>query len=142
DRHSLPTRRSSDLSSPIGKVSLLKEGGLVRQRCDDVLVFDNSSASFVSVQWYKNGTAVPGATKQYYSEEQVLNGEYYVLATKSNGEVVTTCPLIVLGENYQRTIRIVPNPVNSGDSFVIIADFDQSQLDEAVVSIFDISGKL
>lgn len=129
-------------SSPIEKVSLLKQGGLVRQQWDDVLVFDNSSASFVSFQWYKNGTAVPGATKQYYSEEQALNGEYYVLATKSNGEVVTTCPLIVLGENYQRTIRIVPNPVNSGDSFAIIADFDQSQLDEAVVSIFDISGKL
>ena len=65
-----------------------------------------------------------------------------MLATKSNGEVVTTCPLMVLGENYQRTIRIVPNPVYSGDSFTIIADFDPSQLDEAVVSIFDISGKL
>ena len=31
-------------------------------------MFDNSSKQYVSYQWFKNGVAIDGATKQYYSE--------------------------------------------------------------------------
>src|SRR5690606_9499576 len=91
--------------------------GLVRQHWDDVLVFDNTSGNFVGYQWYKNGAAIAGATKQYYSEGQTLNGSYYVVATTENGGQITSCSLEVSGESVANTLMVVPNPVRATSNF-------------------------
>ena len=38
-----------------------------------------------SYQWYKNAEPVYGATKQYYEEDQKLNGCYQVYVTTTDG---------------------------------------------------------
>lgn len=127
---------SMDMTATVSK------SGLIRQHWDDVLVFDNSSGNFVSYQWYKNGSAIAGATKQYYSEGQTLNGSYYAVATTQNGKQITTCILEVSGESVSNKLMVVPNPVRATTEFAVEASFEQATLNEATISIIDLNGRL
>ena len=120
----------------------INQQGLIRQHWDDVLVFDNSSENFVSYQWYKNGNAIPGATKQYYSEEQTLNGEYYVVATMENGAQITSCLLEVSQQSVTNTLMVVPNPALGSSEFSIKASFNQEALNGATISLIDLNGRV
>lgn len=124
------------------KTVTVSKSGLIRQHWDDVLVFDNSSGNFVSYQWYKNGSAIAGATKQYYSEGQILNGSYYAVATTQNGEQITSCTLEVSGESVSNKLMVVPNPVRATTEFAVEASFEQEALNEATISIIDLNGRL
>ena len=126
----------------IEKEVQVSQPGLIRQHWDDVLVFDNSSGNFVSYQWYKNGAAIAGATKQYYSEDQALNGSYYAVATLENGTQITTCPLEVSGESVANTLMVVPNPVRGTSEFSVKASFKKEALDQATISIIDLNGRI
>src|SRR5690606_12473052 len=126
----------------VEKAVLVSQKGLIRQHWDDVLVFDNSSGDFVSYQWYKDGAPIAGATKQYYSEGETLSGRYYVEATTQSGEVIITCVIEVSGENFARSLKLVPNPVRTSSEFVIDCSFDEASLNGASISIVDLNGRL
>lgn len=120
----------------------VSQSGLISQKWEDVLFFNNQSTNFVSWQWYKNGNAVSGAKRQYYSETQPLNGSYYVIATDKDGQSIKSCPLDLTGITFSKKIRIYPNPVKSLNEFTFECDFNESQLNGAQITIFDITGKL
>lgn len=122
-------------------ILLVSQEGLISQQWEDVLVFDNSSENFVSWQWYRNGSLVSGATKQYYAEDGVLNGTYYVEAKDRNGVVITSCPLSVSGVSYSKSMVLLPNPVAGSQDFKVRLDYSASQLNGAVLSIYDLSGR-
>ncbi|MCR9229061.1 MAG: hypothetical protein NXH90_16700 [Flavobacteriaceae bacterium] len=128
-------------ASEVVKALSIGEPGLIRRQWDDVLVFDNSSERFVAWQWYKNGSPVPGATKQYYAEEGGVDGTYYVEATDRDGNRLTSCPLDISGQGYGRSISIVPNPVKRVTDFTLQVDFDQAWLEGASISIYDLTGR-
>jgi len=46
---------------------------------DDVLTVTNADGLFETYQWYKNGMPIEGATKQYYQENEGLDGYYMCL---------------------------------------------------------------
>ncbi|UNY97918.1 hypothetical protein MQE36_12580 [Zhouia spongiae] len=130
-----------NVAADVVNTLLVSQSGIIRQQWDDVLVFDNSSESFVSWQWYKNGEAVSGATKQYYTEEGGLNGIYYAEATDGNGNVITSCPLTVSGTTYSRKMAVMPNPVGGLADVTIRLDYSQATLDGARIGIYDLAGR-
>ena len=120
----------------------ISQSGLVIQQWANVLFFDNRSNNFVAWQWYKNGAAISGATKQYYSEIQPLNGTYYVIAKDKNGNSIKSCPIETTGTIFTKKIKIYPNPVKPNAEFTLECDFSESQLNGSEVFIYDIAGKL
>jgi|GEM_PF-961261 len=44
-----------------------------------MLVCNNSANDYTSYQWYLNGQPINGATGQYYTQENGLNGDFYVI---------------------------------------------------------------
>ncbi|WP_335966538.1 MBG domain-containing protein [Galbibacter sp. PAP.153] len=129
-------------ATSIQKTLLISQGGLIRQHWDDVLMFDNSNGNFVGYQWYKNGTAVLGATQQYYSENTALNGSYYVEAFTESGEVITSCPLELSRESVSRRATVIPNPVMAGSEFVLDGNFEEPLLNGASINIIDFNGRV
>lgn len=120
----------------------VSQSGLITQQWADVLLFDNKSNSFTSYQWYKNGSAVSGATRQYYSENQPLNGSYYVIAKNTNGSSIKSCPIEATGTAFSKSLKIHPNPVRPMSEFTLECDFSESQLNGSEITVFDITGKL
>ncbi|MBE0390345.1 Serine/threonine-protein kinase PknD [Flavobacterium sp. PL0002] len=115
---------------------------LIRKQFDDVIFFDNSSNSFKSYAWYKNGVLVAGQTAQYFKQNGALNGTYYVMATKIDGTVVTTCPLTFSPSIVQEYLNIVPNPVKANDAYQLVTNVDLASMQGARVLVYNILGSL
>jgi hypothetical protein len=116
---------------------------LITQRWNDAIFFDNSSGDYVGWQWYKNGDAVSGATDPYYSETPTLNGQYYVIATNKDSQRVQSCTLsIAPGTAIPGGIKVYPNPVNAGAKITVISNYSGTELQGAVLSVVDLSGKV
>ncbi|MCR4029588.1 MULTISPECIES: MBG domain-containing protein [Flavobacterium] len=120
----------------------VSQNGLITQQWADVLFFDNNSKDFVAWQWYKNGIAVSGATRQYYNENQALNGTYFVIATNKEGKAIKSCPFEAKGVTITKTLKIYPNPVRPSGKFNLDCNFSEAQLNGSVLNIFDINGKI
>ncbi|NRT16167.1 uncharacterized protein (UPF0210 family) [Flavobacterium sp. 28A] len=122
-------------------VSVLNsQPNLIRQQFDNVIFFDNSSNSFKSYAWYKNGVLVSGQTAQYFKDSGVLNGTYYAMATKIDGTVVTSCPLTFTPSIEQEYLKIAPNPVRSDSSYQLFTNVNEVKLQNARVTVFNILG--
>ncbi|WP_433763931.1 MBG domain-containing protein [Flavobacterium ginsenosidimutans] len=134
--------QNHNAASSIIKSIEVSNGGLITQKWADVLVFDNHSKEFVSWQWYKNGMAVSGATQQYYSENQTLNGTYFVIAINKEGKAIKSCPFEALETTFSNTLKLYPNPVKPSNVFTLDCNFNETLLNGASLSIFDINGKL
>ncbi|WP_180909165.1 MBG domain-containing protein, partial [Flavobacterium salmonis] len=115
---------------------------LIRKQFENIIFFDNSSKSFKSYSWYKNGVLVPGQTSQYFKESAALNGTYYAVATKLDGTLITTCTLTFSPTIEEEYIRIVPNPVRSNASFQLITNVSTSRLQNARVELYNLTGNL
>ncbi|MGX5816903.1 MBG domain-containing protein [Chitinophaga lutea] len=117
--------------------------GLVRQQWSDVLAFDNSSSQYTQWQWYKNGSAVAGATKQYYHENVPLNGTYYVIATETGGLQAQSCPITLTGSGtVAQGIRISQNPVARGANVTVTCSYPDTDLVNATLQLTDLSGRV
>jgi hypothetical protein len=129
---------------PVTDTAIDQSPSLVRQHWSDVLFFDNSSDQYVGWQWYNNGTAIPGATGQYYSATSGLNGQYYVIATKNTGQTIQTCPLSITSGSgtVAGGIQVFPNPVRLAGSVTVVSNYSAAALQGALMLIVDMSGKV
>jgi hypothetical protein len=115
---------------------------LIRKQFENIIFFDNSSKSFKSYSWYKNGVLVPSQTSQYFKENGVLNGTYHAVATKLDGTLITTCTLTLSPTIEEEYIRVVPNPVRSNATFQLITNVSTGRLQNARVELFNLTGNL
>jgi MBG domain (YGX type)/SprB repeat/Putative Ig domain len=115
---------------------------LIRKQFEDIIFFDNSSKSFKSFSWYKNGVLVPGQTAQYFKESGALNGTYYAVATKLDGTLINSCPLILSPTVEEEYIRIVPNPVKTNSSYELVTNVSSSRLQNAHIEVYSLAGLL
>jgi hypothetical protein len=113
---------------------------LIRKHFENVIFFDNSSKSFKSYTWYKNGVLVVGQTSQYMKENSPLNGSYYAKATRNDGTVVTTCPVTFSPSIEQEFIKVAPNPVRSNSSYQLITNVNPVKLGNARVTVMSMLG--
>ncbi len=109
---------------------------------DDVILCNNESNTFTGFQWYKNGTIIDGATKQYYSDPAGLVGAYSVKLTTNNGISFNTCPKVLnIPLKKKVTVSVYPNPLKVNQtSMVKIDGLSDEELQGAVMSIFNIQG--
>jgi hypothetical protein len=115
---------------------------LIRKQFENILFFDNSSQSFTSYSWYKDGVLVPSQTAQYFKENGVLNGTYYAKAMRANGTVITTCTLSFSPSVEAEYLIIAPNPVRSNSSYKLITNVELTKLQNARVIVFNMLGIL
>jgi hypothetical protein len=115
---------------------------LIRKQFENIIFFDNSSKSFKSYSWYKNGVLVSGQTSQYFKESGALNGTYYAVATKLDGTLITTCALTLSTTMEEEYIRIVPNPVRSNASFQLMTNVSTNRLQNARIEVYNLTGSL
>ena len=74
----------------------LNAGISIYRKWDDVLFVDNSTGDYVGYQWYCDGKAIPGATRQdYYTGAPLENDghSYYVMLTRADGTTDISCPM-------------------------------------------------
>ncbi|TRX04688.1 T9SS type A sorting domain-containing protein [Flavobacterium gawalongense] len=121
---------------------VISQPNLIRKHFEDIIFFDNSSESFKSYSWYKNGVLVPSQTAQYFKESGALNGTYYVVATKLDGTLINTCPLILSPTVEEEYIKIVPNPVKTNSSYELITNVSSSRLQNAHIEVYSVGGLL
>ena len=97
----------------------------------------------VSLQWYLNGTPIPGATDTIYTPTQ--SGVYTVMATTGGGCQMISNPVNRTMAGMAETeagssFSIYPNPVNADRQLqVLVKNFSTGQ---QVINITDISGRL
>ncbi|ADQ81040.1 cell surface receptor IPT/TIG domain protein [Paludibacter propionicigenes WB4] len=72
-----------------------------------VLVLDNSTRIFSAYQWFKDGVAIEGATKQFYRDPKGLVGTYTVQATDINGEILYSYPKVL---NIPLALKVTAYP--------------------------------
>jgi len=72
-----------------------------------VLVLNNSTKVFMTYQWYKDGVAIEGATKQFYRDPKGLVGTYTVQATTIDGEILYSDPKVL---NIPLTQKVTAYP--------------------------------
>ncbi|MGN6438947.1 MAG: MBG domain-containing protein [Agriterribacter sp.] len=114
---------------------------LVKQHFSDALYSVNDSSRFVQWQWYKNGVAVSGATRPYYSEATALNGSYYIVATDKDGNNVQSCPLELTGDEVEmRRLKVYPNPANPGSMVTVSNNYSEAQMQGARLTVTNTSG--
>ncbi len=102
-----------------------------------------SSTSASSYQWYMNGNLIAGATSQNYTPSQT--GIYVVRTTDANGCVYVYSAGYVyststsIDEAYTtNNVTVYPNP----SSGIIDIDLNFQNINEMLVSVYDIYGKL
>lgn len=115
---------------------------LIRKQFENIIFFDNSSESFKSYSWYKDGVLVPEQTNQYFKENGALNGTYYAVATRLDGALITTCSLILSPTLEEEYIKIVPNPVKPNASYELVTNVSSSKLQNAHIEVYNLGGLL
>lgn len=94
---------------------------------------------FATYQWYKDGVAVSGATKEYYEEKkgEKLHGCYYVEVTTAEGrEYVSETYCVDKG----RELKVYPNPVSPNDIVTIDYPFTEEEKKHLRVEVYDAMG--
>ena len=106
----------------------------------DVVLCDNSSQRFAAYQWYKNGVAIDGATKQFYNDLDGLVGTYSLKVTTVDGKTLFTCPK-QLNISLKQQVSAYPNPVRTSQTcFVKASGFENIDLDGAVLRVYTLQG--
>jgi len=76
----------------IVRLSLMVDSNLIYSKWKDLIFCDNGQDRWASYQWYRDGAAITGETKQYlYLPNGMGNSEYYVVLTDTTGMQYTTC---------------------------------------------------
>ena len=128
-------------AAPVEDTLMYEALSLISQHWNDVIFFDNSSGDYTAWQWYKNDTAIDGATDPYYSETPSLDGQYFVIATNKDGTDVQSCTLnITPGTPIPGGIKVQPNPIGKGQMATITCNYPSAALQGAVLQIVNLAG--
>ncbi|NEW84754.1 MAG: T9SS type A sorting domain-containing protein, partial [Mariniphaga sp.] len=141
---------SLQLSNELGKVSEVYpfqfvvnvSSDFIITKFDDVVLCDNSSNNFSSYQWYKNGIAIEGATRQFYNDKNGLVGSYSLKVKTIGGQDLYSCPKILnITKAKKVSVGVYPNPMRANQaSTVKITGMSDDELQGAVMSVYNIQG--
>ncbi|MGM0934062.1 MAG: MBG domain-containing protein [Bacteroidota bacterium] len=123
---------------------------IVIQKFNNVLLINNNPETnggykFVSYRWYKDGSVIGNG--QYYSagdnvDDQLdSNSEYYVVLETEDGEILRTCTSAIQLRS-SLNVSLAPNPVSSGGTMELLADFPKEELETMQLSIHNLNGLL
>jgi hypothetical protein len=109
---------------------------------DDVVLCDNHTNSFSSYQWYKNGTAISGATGQYYKDPNGLVGSYSLKLKTVTGQDLQICSKVLnIPKAKKVSVNVYPNPMRANqESTVKISGMSDEEMQGAVMSVYNVQG--
>jgi len=109
---------------------------------DDVVLCDNHTNSFSNYQWYKNGTAISGATGQYYNDPNGLVGSYSLKLKTVAGQELQTCSKVLnIPKAKKVSVSVYPNPMRANqESTVKISGMNDEEMQGAVMSVYNVQG--
>ena len=109
---------------------------------DDVVLCDNSSNLFTGYQWYKNGVAIEGATKQFYNDLDGLIGSYSLQVTTTDGQTLFTCSK-VLNVPLKEKISVFPSPLKMNQPCTVeLTGMSDTDLAGSELSVYSVQGIL
>jgi len=123
---------------------------IVHQKFNNVLLVNNNPQTnggyeFVAYQWFKNGQVV--GTGQYYTAGDAISNtldplaDYSVKMTTKDGKVLQTCnSKITLLKSVDA--KLYPNPIQSGKTVTVEADYPSEELANMQISLYTVSGQL
>lgn len=96
---------------------------------------------FATYQWYKDGVAITGATKEYYEEKkgEKLNGCYHVEVTSTSGREYVSETYCV---DKDRELKVYPNPVSPDGILTIDYPFTEDEKKNLRVEVYDAMGNM
>ena len=104
---------------------------------NDVVICRNGDNKFVSYQWYKNRKIVEGATLQYYSDVELLDGEYLIYVTDQSGKSYFIEPKQFERVEASYSIAAEPSIVNRGTDFtVVVSGVEPEHLKNARIVVY------
>jgi len=85
-----------------------------------LVLCNNNENRFTSYQWYKNGDAITGATKQFYNDPKGFSGIYALAVVTTDGKTLKLCgKYLNLMPSKVSEISVFPNRAIINDNFVI-----------------------
>jgi hypothetical protein len=105
---------------------------VIKAKWNDILICYNIGDSLTAFQWYKETTALAGATKQYFITNK-QPGSYNVLTTDKNGCVNPSNTITI---SAGKSLNVYPNPARN--SFTL--NLNSDVLGKTVVTLFNSSG--
>ena len=123
---------------------------IVVQKFNNVLLVNNNPETnggykFVGYRWYKDGSVIGNG--QYYSagdntDDQLdADSSYYVVLETEDGEFLRTCTSAIQLRS-SLNVALAPNPVSSGGTMELLADFPKDELESMNLSIHNLNGML
>lgn len=120
----------------------------LRIKWGNTLVVNNKAQLYKSFQWYKDGTAIEGATLPYYAKEEQLCGVYKLKVTLADGATLFSPERIESNCATQKSLQLYPNRVNKGGLLTLklfnsVSTINNNILTDATtltVDIFTVTG--
>ena len=105
-------------------------------------MFKNSNKRFAKFQWYKDDTLIEGATKQYYSDPNGLQGSYSLKLASKDGTTFYSCSKSFNNTSKVKTkVTVFPNPVKATSSCTVeILGMTSEQMKNAKLSVYNLQG--
>ena len=138
----LQLRNDLGIESPVYtfKFTVNVSSDYIIPKFDDVVLCDNSSNRFVAYQWYKDGVAINGATKQFYCDANGLIGSYSLQVTTTDGQVLYTCPK-TLNIQLTQKVSVFPSPVKVSQACTVkMTGLTDEELKGAVLKVYSMQG--
>jgi len=131
-------------NSIMSEIATISSGYLrVYLKWNDVLYIYNTTNIYSSFQWYKDGQPITTFGKSiYYTDENGLQGSYYVRAYKHDGTYDQSCPIVFDEQVKSSAVKVYPSVVSKNTSFTVeIGDPDEVAA-KARIEIYDYSGRV
>jgi hypothetical protein len=108
----------------------------------NVVLINNHDGRFTGYQWYKNGSAIGGATSQFYKDPNGLSGTYYTQLKTVTGQTLNTCSKVLsIKKSAQASVSVFPNPARAGQEFTVkLSGFADEELQGAVLTVYSTQG--
>ncbi|WP_320053821.1 MBG domain-containing protein [uncultured Acetobacteroides sp.] len=108
----------------------------------NVVLIDNHDGRFAGYQWYKNGSAIGGATSQFYKDPNGLSGTYYAQLKTATGQTVNTCSKVLsIKKSASASVSVYPNPARAGQELTVkLSGFGDEELIGAVLTVYSTQG--
>lgn len=108
-----------------------------------LLIYPNPKDTHYRYQWFKDGTPIEGATKQYYYPKRGLEaGEYQVYISfnaDENGNLICGAFTPVFTLTLEReAFTVQPNPSQTGQELLLDAEI----VGEALFTVFTLDGRM
>ena len=136
------TDESGAIATTLATVEVTScEEGVIVQKWNSTLLINNKSNLYKNdgYQWYKNGEAIAGATKQYYTAEALdFTAQYHVKMVKNDGTVVYACPFTPQQKDV--SLMVYPNPVERGQAVTINTQLPSIDTNPVTIQVINLRG--